>query len=427
MKIAIIHYHLHPGGVTRIIRSQAAALKEADIGDIIILCGDQNHPFDVPGVPFFYQDCLGYHEDEPVDNLHAHAETIRNYIKKAAGDCILHIHNANLGKNPALTLAVSWLAREGLRIVNHCHDFAEDRPENQSRLINMARHLHIPLDNILYPEAESCHFAVLNRCDYQRVLDHKIPPHRVHLLPNPVSVPAHGGQDRSMLRNSVLEKLGIENRDCVIVTYPVRGIRRKNLGEFILLSAITGDAFRFILTQPPRNAPEIPSYEKWKKFVLANRLPVIFEAGEKVDHEELIRISDFCITTSIREGFGMAYLEPWLSGTPLAGRNIPCVTADLLEAGLLLPRLYDHVWIAHGPERKDFSDLSMDEQEAVILNLLTSRAAREKFLETNSFLRGLFSGVEPVLIGQNRQTILTKYSVHNYGKRLSAIYKNIPG
>ena len=60
---------------------------------------------------------------------------IMTFIKKSLSEnAILHCHNPNLGKNPSLTLAVYKLAMEGYPIVNHCHDFPEDRPENLSLL-----------------------------------------------------------------------------------------------------------------------------------------------------------------------------------------------------------------------------------------------------------------------------------------------------
>ncbi|MDT8394764.1 MAG: hypothetical protein RQ761_13055 [Bacteroidales bacterium] len=44
--IAILHYHLHPGGVTSIIKSQVKSLSNNGMFDIRVLSGDcQNHKF----------------------------------------------------------------------------------------------------------------------------------------------------------------------------------------------------------------------------------------------------------------------------------------------------------------------------------------------------------------------------------------------
>jgi glycosyltransferase involved in cell wall biosynthesis len=428
MNVAIIHYHLHPGGVTRIIYSQVSALQKTEgPGELKILSGDVRNPDNVSGVPVLYNALLGYHEEFSGEEILKDCRGIKNYIRQVAGDFLLHVHNASLVKNPALSLAVHDLALEGMPVLNHYHDFAEDRTENSERLLHLADLAGLTPEAILYPSVPACHFAVLNTCDFSRILSKGIPAARVHLLPNPVSVPLIQHKDRQALRLTILQKLGISHEQCMLVTYPVRGIRRKNLGEFILLAAVNSETCFFVITQPPRNLPEIPSYERWKKFAAGNHLPVLFEAGEKVDHEELIRISDFCITTSIQEGFGMAFIEPWLSETPVAGRNIPCVTEDLMQSGLELPRLYDHMWVSGSHGRRDFCTMPVEEQESFISGLIKSRESRDAFLQTNPFLTGLFTRIDPGIISRNRQTILANYSVNQYGKRLLAIYQNIPG
>ncbi len=102
---------------------------------------------------------------------------IRSFIIRHATGFILHCHNPNLGKNPALTLAIYQLARQGFSIVNHCHDFPEDRPENMKRLNDMFDQSGLSSREVLYPDLPGYHFAVLNTCDYNRVLK------MVYLLP----------------------------------------------------------------------------------------------------------------------------------------------------------------------------------------------------------------------------------------------------
>ncbi len=198
MKIAILHYHLHPGGVTRIIESQVRGLSEADRNtDIVILCGSRVSESDFAQVPVIENNCLLYDESgEVTTRFTVKAAMIRSFIIQHARGFILHCHNPNLGKNPALTLAIYQLARQGFSIVNHCHDFPEDRPENMQRLNNMLAHEGLSLREVLYPDLKDYHFAVLNTCDYNRVLENGVPPARVHLLQNPVSV--RSGRKREM-------------------------------------------------------------------------------------------------------------------------------------------------------------------------------------------------------------------------------------
>jgi hypothetical protein len=52
MQVAILHYHLHPGGVTRIIGSQVQSLLGiGDIKQLIVLCGNNIAQTYLSGVP----------------------------------------------------------------------------------------------------------------------------------------------------------------------------------------------------------------------------------------------------------------------------------------------------------------------------------------------------------------------------------------
>ena len=51
------------------------------------------------------------------------------------------------------------------------------------------------------------------------------------------------------------------------------------------------------------------------------------------------------VTTSVAEGFGLAFLEPWLAGKPLLGRDLPEITEDFKENGVVLDALYSSLQI----------------------------------------------------------------------------------
>jgi glycosyltransferase involved in cell wall biosynthesis len=426
MKIAILHYHLHPGGVTRIIGSQVKGLLEEDnMHDVKVLCGNGFSLTSLSGVQVLENPGLLYRKaDNPEADYQQESERIRTFIKDQAEGYILHCHNPNLGKNPALTLALYKLALEGFRIVNHCHDFAEDRPGNMVVLERMIREVGLTASKIMYPDMENYHFAVLNSCDYDRILKQGIPASRVHLLPNPVTLGSFDPmKDMRELRSEIIRKLQLDTKK-KICTYPVRAIRRKNLGELLLLAVLFENTFQFIITQAPKNPEEVPGYLHWKDFCNNHNIGIIFEAGEIVNHEDLIGISDFCITTSAQEGFGMVYLEPWLAGIPVSGRNLPCITGDLKRAGLKFPGLYDRVMVPTARGDCDFKDMDPAEQEEWIVRILESSSAKEELTRMNPFLRFLFAGPEPGIIEQNRQIIINQFSVFQYGKRLLALYKN---
>ncbi len=428
MNIAIVHYHLHPGGVTRIIGSQVQGLLEmADTGHHVVLCGNNVARTELPGVPIYELPCLQYlPADRPDIDLEKETVKIISVIREHTEGFVMHCHNPNLGKNPALTLALYRLAREGYRIVNHCHDFAEDRPLNLEALRKMAVKSGLLLQDVLYPDFPGYHFVVLNSSDYRRILDARIPEGRVHLVPNPVAVQANIPEaDKSDLRRKIIEQLSLDP-DKNLCTYPVRAINRKNIGELILLGVLFEKTCQFLVTQAPKNPDEIPGYERWKEFSSQQGIRVKFEAGDVVNHEELIGISDFCITTSTREGFGMVFLEPWVGGTPVSGRDLPGITGDLKNYGLEFPGLYKQILVESGTRICDFAGLGRKEQEEVITRARSSFSERDKIHRLNLFLESLFTVPEPEILEKNRQIILKHFSVSSYGQRLFEIYKALP-
>ncbi len=123
-------------------------------------------------------------------------------------------------------------------------------------------HAGLSSSEILYPDLPGYHFAVLNSCDFNRVIQKGIPRDKVHLLQNPVSTKS--GKSHK-IRAEIISRLGLDNQK-KIITYPVRAIRRKNIGEFILLAVIFQDSCQFNITQAPKNPAEVPAYLRWKLF-----------------------------------------------------------------------------------------------------------------------------------------------------------------
>jgi glycosyltransferase involved in cell wall biosynthesis len=183
----------------------------------------------------------------------------------------------------------------------------------------------------------------------------------------------------------------------------------------------------WVVTQPPKNPVEIEPYERWKKFCKEENIPLIFEAGLKVDFEDLLRASDFCFTTSIKEGFGMVYMEPWLINTPVIGRNLKNITNDLEQSGMRFPLLYDTLNIMNKGELTDFGRLEMQDQMHFIRKLDRDNSLEKDLFGYNAFLRNLLNSVDHKLVSQNKKTILLEYSLENYGQRLKALYKELTG
>lgn len=236
---------------------------------------------------------------------------------------VWHIHNHSLGKNPALTQEVSNLAMAGQKILLQIHDFAEDgRPDNYTNLGKLKQRL--------YPIGPHIHYAALNNRDFNFLKAAGIPEENLHLLPNAISP---------------LPNLKPQTPNSKpLYVYPCRAIRRKNIGELLLWSAVMPNA-KFAVTLAPKNPEVKPIYDAWVAFAEELDLNVEFDAGAKLSFEEMIAKADALITTSIAEGFGLAFLEPWLAGKPLVGRNLPEITADFEEHGLDLSQLYNRLGV----------------------------------------------------------------------------------
>ncbi len=71
----------------------------------------------------------------------------------------------------------------------------------------------------------------------------------------------------------------------------------------------------------------------------------MFDAGEhpELSFRDNVLASDFVISTSVAEGFGMSYLEPWLLGREVLARRLPNVTDDFEASGMQFTKFYDSI------------------------------------------------------------------------------------
>jgi glycosyltransferase involved in cell wall biosynthesis len=343
MRVAIVHYHLHPGGVTRVIQHAVHALR-AHGARTVVLTGEAPSSVvhgigEVRVVPG-----LGYDHTAAGPGIGARdlALELRRAAARVLGGApsLWHVHNHALGKNLSLPASLRLLAEQGGRLLLHLHDFVEDgRPANYRRLLEgLAEGDPGRLSALLYPLAGQVHYGVINGRDRGFLASAQVPAASLHALPNAVWLPeAESPADLSRPPGGDVERR--------LWLYPTRAIRRKNLGELLLWAALARDGDRFATTQGPRNPRERPVYEAWLALAQELRLPFDAELGAKpgVDFSSLLRSAHALVTTSVAEGFGLAFLEPWLVGRPVAGRNLPEITDDFAVQGIDLGPLYTRV------------------------------------------------------------------------------------
>jgi hypothetical protein len=456
MRIAIVHYHLQLGGVTRVILHAFEALRSRGV-DLVVLSGEPPGTQLPAGLAVQVLPGLAYEERRAAQSPEQLAAAMARAARDALGGPpdLWHVHNHSLGKNTALPGALLRLVRDGHRLLLQPHDFAEDgRPALYGRLREQLADGDIGrLSALLYPLAPQIHYATLNRRDRDFLAAAGVPAGQLHALPNAVAV---GGAPSSGSGTSADAPQAREGPRRLWL-YPTRAIRRKNLGELLLWAAVADGPDHYATTQAPQNPQERPFYERWVALAQELDLPMTFALGEGgVDFRALVAGSHALVTTSIAEGFGLAFLEPWLLGRPLAGRDLPEITADFVTAGVRLPGLYERLdvpldWletgrlrgafaraaaqraaaygrpVAEAAERAwqnavrgghiDFGRLDEPAQEAVIRRLRADPAARSALRP-----QALAGPAPPALIAANRQVIADAYSVTGYGDRLMAIY-----
>jgi hypothetical protein len=435
MKIAFIHYHLKTGGVTTVLRQQVEAIKE-DCEVLILTGAPPDVPFPVDTITI---EGLGYDTFSPVSPApdKIAASIIHSIHSKFGSPCeVLHVHNPTLAKNKQFLKILKCLQQNNFNLLLQIHDFAEDgRPHSYF--------------SEQYPS--DCHYGVINSRDYDILLKAGLKTDGLHKIFNIVK-----GLEFKQARRSFQPR----------VLYPIRAIRRKNIGEAALLSLFFRNNESLVITLPPNSPIDIASYEGWKTFVTDNGLKIEFDAGLVHDFSELVQTSSFLITTSITEGFGFSFIEPWLSNKLVWGRKLSAICFDFERNGVRLDHLYDRLvvpleWIGKDDffskwqacvlkncslfnypidqslikdtfaaitenDTVDFGMLDEALQKKVILIVLSNKKAFETLLRLNPYLSdpGRVADIEG-LIRENRMAVAKSYNRESYRLNLLKIYARV--
>jgi len=161
-----------------------------------------------------------------------------------------------------------------------------------------------------------------------------------------------------------LEKLGMVLPNEKIIAVPNRIVDRKNIEESLMITKLlnesTDDKYRLLVTtsikkNEPNNFFQIQYQKNLEALAKKHKIPsTLGEISEVIDGENLnignlYHIADLALSTSVKEGFGYMFVEPWISETALIGRHIEHVIPDFNKNGLDLRHLYDEDILVDGP------------------------------------------------------------------------------
>ncbi|MCP5544957.1 MAG: HAD family hydrolase [Akkermansiaceae bacterium] len=324
MKIAIVHHHLGAGGVSEVIAGISRGLSATGLRHVVLV--DDPVADAAPGIPLCKVAGLGYGGAGEGGLLERVSAAARDAL--GGPPDLWHFHNHSLGKSADYAALVPALAQRGERMLLHIHDLAEDgRPENAAALRDIGG---------LYPIGPGIGYAFLNRRDLRDFTAAGVPAENAWLLRTPVTV---------VPRSSVSGP--------PLLLAPVRGIRRKNLGEILLLAALAPDNARFAITRAPANGRWLARHDFWHRAAVEFGLPVSFDVvnrrapapGADPGFDSWLAHASHLVTTSIAEGFGRVFVEAPAAAKPLIGRSLPDIADDLRNAGIEHRHLYQKILV----------------------------------------------------------------------------------
>ncbi len=450
----MVHYHLKRGGVTRVIESALRGLSEQreQAPRVVVIAGEVPESFaypelsrEVPGLRY--------------SNAQAQTpspERLVAAMKAAAVDAlgaepdIWHIHNHSLGKNRSMPGIIQALAESGAALFLQMHDFAEDgRPENF--ILNQSS------GTPLYPDTDRVHYAVINGRDHGHFESLGIPSSKLKLLPN--AVEGGGAHEDSDASQAIRRALGCDR----LILYPVRAVRRKNFGELLLWAAMAPEGTALATTLGPTNQNYLAAYKRWQALAKEYALPVHFGIGEQHDwsFDAIMQSASAILSTSLAEGFGLAFLEPWLFGKSIIGRDLPAITRDFKADGIQLDTLYESIpipeqWIdlaalrskikrelqsayaaygtplpsdavdqaieaiRPGADSIDFAGLDESLQESVLRRVIEDPTAKDRLRPCFQF-----EGAAPEDIASNAARIRASYGLGQYTETLLSHYHTL--
>lgn len=366
VQLVIVHYHLRPGGIRRIIELATPHLvREAPrpITSVVLATGQcadrswhEHFAQQLPGLPVevFVAPSFNYLSEQRGPSA-ALTTRIRRALKTLFADSdttdtLAWAHNLGVGRNLILSreLATACAERE-ISIVAHHHDWWFDNrwvrwPEMRRlgfrTLTDFAKAVFPRHSNSLHAAINHADATVLSRHFGKRSL---WLPNLTEPVPPPSATRARFAH--RWLRNQ------LAHDGAPVWLLPCRSLRRKNIAEALLLTRWLRPEAWLVVTGAASSADEAPYFQALERAAHRHhwRLRLGVLAGDesrKPSVPELLAASEAVLLTSIQEGFGLPYLEAAAAQRPLIARRLPNIAPDLDRFGFRFPQAYDEILIA---------------------------------------------------------------------------------
>jgi hypothetical protein len=487
MRLGWVHYSIgSQSGVEMVMRRFARGLLAADAKLEIHFVG-QAGPFIAdwnalaPG-RVSYTDlpemALGVWAQTPAANHATLADELAARLAAELEGCdAVIIENAAVGAHPAFNLAVTRLLAGGAlkkaRFVFRAHDLAFSRPANFAAIKAFAAETGIAAHDLLFPRSKRALHLTVNRADAYCLYSLGLPEESIRYLPNPVDESLAGGGRLANSLRTEMERLGWVKPGEHLLIYPVRAVPRKNITEALLLTrllnllasgkggiphALQPDGpFRLLVAIQPEAGRDQHYVDLIGDFIAKNdfeaklgleelvgpvcRLRKGEQAAECFGVAELYAVSSAVVSTSVLEGFGFGFLEPWCAERVTIGRRVP-VMDDFILAGMRMEHFYRQLTVndrdfphfeepqpsVFAPVTNDFNEDGVHRRLQLVKELDSGHRLGH-FLTENRWAveRMLEALVRPSrLVEHNREKAFAAFSLDKLTPRLAAAVRGEP-
>lgn len=365
MTIIVLHYHLRPGGVRRVIELGIPALvahAPEKVRRVVLATGEapeagwlKDFRRRLAGTPVevLVEPAFGYTAEsrlKPKELEKRVANGVLDLVTRWRRDgAVVWAHNLGLGRNLILARDLpAYASHAGCPVVAHHHDWWFDN--RWHLLTNLQAPGFRKLDAVaraIFAARHGVAHAAINQADFEVLAKHF--PQQTGWLPNPVEPPRAPPAARVAAARAWLTAALGDAAPVWLV--PCRLLRRKNLAEALLLTRWLRPGAWLVTTGGVSSAEEAEYATALAAAAQTHgwrlRLGVLAGQDDAAPSvPELLAASEAALLTSLVEGFGLPYLEAAAARRPLLARRLPNIAPDLAQFGFKFPQSYAEVRVA---------------------------------------------------------------------------------